>query len=65
MINETLYERRQIVKWEGEDDGSRLTLSCGHVVWTPLEPVYQGGSIYCGECLNMFVEQLRKTQRRA
>jgi hypothetical protein len=64
-VDETLLERRQIVKFEDDDGGSRITLACGHVIWAAIEPVYQGGSMYCAECLHTLLEQVRKTQRRA
>jgi hypothetical protein len=65
MIERELVEPRAIVNMEPDDGGSIITLACGHVIWSTLEPVYSAGKMYCAICVNEFVEQLRANQRPA
>jgi hypothetical protein len=56
---------REIRSMEPDNGGSRITLECGHVIWCVLEPVYEGGKMYCAICLHDFLERLKTQQRPA
>jgi hypothetical protein len=63
-VNDDLFIR-EIISIEPDDGGSKITLACEHMIWCALEPVYQGGKMYCSICLHEFLERLRKQQRPA
>jgi hypothetical protein len=60
--DETLLQERTVKHSTPSDDGLgfHLLLSCGHDIWTAVEP--HANRIICGECLELLVNQCREAQ---
>ncbi len=63
MIDSSLALPREIVSMEPDNGGSRITLACGHVVWSPIDPIYDG-KMYCAICVHQMLDQIKSGQRQ-
>ena len=61
QLDETLIYLREISRYMPQEEGWGFVcdLTCGHTVWLALEPPI---AVYCGQCLEKLVSQIREIQ---